>query len=263
MQQAKTLLVLCARLFLRLPYCDGSLVRHIVGLSGGKDSTALALALQILEPRDYEYICTPTGDELPVMHAWWHRLEIILGKPLIRITNPKAGTLNNLIQIMGALPNHRQRWCTRMLKIEPTIAWCIQNAPVTLYVGLRADEDEREGIYGDHVVSDFPFRRWGWGISDVWAFLEACGLANCIPERTDCARCYGQRIAEWYRLWRDNPFLYWDAVAQEISTGHTFRSAKRDTWPASLYLLSKEFESGRKIRGGVETSSKTCRVCSL
>ena len=29
---------------------------HVVGLSGGKDSTALALRLAEIEPRDYEYI---------------------------------------------------------------------------------------------------------------------------------------------------------------------------------------------------------------
>lgn len=36
---------------------------HVVALSGGKDSTALALRLAETEPRDYTYVCTPTGDE--------------------------------------------------------------------------------------------------------------------------------------------------------------------------------------------------------
>ena len=238
-------------------------MRHIVGLSGGKDSTALALRLAEVEPRDYEYICTPTGDELPEMQAWWNRLEVILGKPLIRITNPKAETLNDLIQIMGALPNHRQRWCTRMLKIEPTIAWCLKNGPCINYVGLRADEDEREGIYGDQVQSDFPFKRWGWGIKEVWSYLDSKGLADAIPVRTDCARCYGQRLSEWYRLWRDNPNLYWESAFQETVYGHTFRSPQRDTWPASLLDLAWEFNSGRKIRGGVEPKQNKCRACSL
>jgi len=46
-------------------------MRHIVGLSGGKDSTALALRLAELEPRDYTYICNETGNELPAMKAHW------------------------------------------------------------------------------------------------------------------------------------------------------------------------------------------------
>lgn len=237
-------------------------MKHVVGLSGGKDSTALALRLQEVEPREYTYICTPTGDELPEMRDWWNRLEDILKAPIVRVKNRKAGDLNGLIQIMGALPNHRQRWCTRMLKIEPTIAWCIANAPAVNYVGLRADEDEREGIYGDLVQSDFPFKRWGWGIRDVWRYLDSHGLAGSIPERTDCARCYGQRLSEWYRLWRDNPAIYADAVKQEVDTGHTFRSPSRDTWPAPLWHLALEFGRGRKIRGGVD-GRQTCRACSL
>ena len=51
-----------------------STVQHIVALSGGKDSTALALRLAELEPREYVYVCTPTGDELPEMFAHWRKL---------------------------------------------------------------------------------------------------------------------------------------------------------------------------------------------
>lgn len=236
-------------------------MRHVVGLSGGKDSTALALRLAEVEPRDYEYICTPTGDELPEMEAWWNRLGELLGKPLTRITN-RGLTLDGLIQIQKALPNHRQRWCTRILKIEPTIAWCVKNSPVTLYVGLRADEDTREGIYSNLVHSDFPFRRWGWKESDVWDYLELKGLKECIPVRTDCGKCYDQKLREWWSLWKNYPERYWAASAQEEKMGHTFRSPSRDQWPAALKDLAVEFSKGRKIRGGTEPRV-ACRVCSL
>jgi 3'-phosphoadenosine 5'-phosphosulfate sulfotransferase (PAPS reductase)/FAD synthetase len=59
---------------------------HVVGLSGGKDSTAMALRLVEVEPREYTYVITPTGDELPPMVEHWKRLETLLGKPLIRVT---------------------------------------------------------------------------------------------------------------------------------------------------------------------------------
>ena len=58
---------------------------HVVALSGGKDSTCLAMALAEREPRDYTYVCTPTGDELPDMLTHWWKLEGILGKPILRI----------------------------------------------------------------------------------------------------------------------------------------------------------------------------------
>lgn len=238
------------------------MIRHVIGVSGGKDSVALALRLQEIGDHDYEFLCTPTGDELPEMFAWWDRLERILGKPLIRVTNPKAPTLKHLIQIQNALPNHQQRWCTRLLKIEPTIAWCIKNAPVVMYVGLRADEDEREGIYGNYVQSEFPFREWGWGIDHVWMYLSMRGLDGCIPVRTDCARCYAQRLGQWKSLKVNHPEIYEDACQDEDNTNHTFRSDKRDTWPAGLRALGAEFDSGRKIRGE-NKQRPACRVCSL
>lgn len=54
-------------------------LRYIVGVSGGKDSVALALRLQEVEPQtDWEYFITPTGDELPSMVEHWANLERIL-----------------------------------------------------------------------------------------------------------------------------------------------------------------------------------------
>jgi hypothetical protein len=235
-------------------------MRYVIGVSGGKDSVALALRLKEVEPNtDWEYLITPTGDELPPMIEHWRNLERILGKPFIRVTNSNV-TLNGLIEIQKALPNFRQRWCTRILKIEPTIAWCVKNAPILMHVGLRADEDEREGIYGDLVQSCFPFREWGWGITDVKDYLKRREIE--IPRRTDCARCYHQRISEWRDLWRDYRHLYWEAAAQEAKFGHTFRSPGRDTWPSDLVSLAREFSNGRTIRGDGK-QGEVCRVCSL
>jgi len=233
--------------------------KHVVGLSGGKDSTAMAERLVETEPRDYEFICNETGDELPEMRAHWAMLERRLGKPLKRISYP--GGLNALIEEQGMLPNFQARWCTRILKIEPTIEY-FASLPKgsVLYIGLRADEEDREGgLYGDDVTVDYPMRRWGWGLADVYAYLEERGI--CIPARTDCARCYGQRLGEWRNLWRDYPAVYEHAAKQERKLGHTFRSDSRDTWHASLDFLAMEFAAGRPVRE--RKTGTPCRVCSL
>lgn len=233
----------------------------VVCLSGGKDSTAMALHLAETEPADYSYLCTPTGDELPEMQAHWDRLEVLLGKPLTRITN---GTLDSWIEEYGALPNWRQRWCTRLLKIEPLLAW-IKGRDVLLHVGLRADEEERRGIISNDVSCRFPLREWGWGINEVRVYLRERGVA--IPARTDCARCYGQRLHEWFALWRKHPDIFAQAEAQEATTGKTFRSPGRDTWPAGLTALRESFAAGRIPRGAVtlfdDDAPVACRVCSL
>src|SRR5271165_4717671 len=138
-------------------------MKHVVALSGGKDSTAMALRLVQVEPLDYIFVCTPTGNEPPEMFDHWRRLGELLGsriKPII------ADTLDGLIQKQGALPNWRQRWCTRILKIEPYARFLQSIGECTSYVGIRIDEPEREaGDYSDidGVTMNFPLRRWNWG----------------------------------------------------------------------------------------------------
>lgn len=227
----------------------------------------MALRLSEVEPRDYMYVCTPTGDELPEMFEHWRKLSALLGKPIIPVM---GGTLDGLIRKQNALPNWRQRWCTRMLKIEPYAAWLMQQSKlhdeVVSYVGLRADEPEREG--GDYAKvpgarMDFPLRRWGWGIDEVMRCLLDRDVT--IPYRTDCAKCFFQSLGQWWWLWKHHPDIYADGEGQEDMTGHTFRSPSRDTWPTALRDLRAEFERGRiPVRAEVNGDlfgGMQCRVC--
>ncbi len=247
--------------------------KHVVALSGGKDSTALALRLRETQPEiDFDFVCTPTGNEPPEMVAHWIKLGELLGKKLTPVVNP-AG-LNGLIRQQNAIPNWRQRWCTRLLKIEPYAAWLAQNTPAVSYVGLRADEAEREG--GDFlsvpgVEMRFPLREWGWTEADVWSYLKDRGV--CIPARTDCLVCFWQRLIEWHEFWKaafidgsaEHKAAWETGEAQEKSVGHTFRSDSRDTWPASMEGLRKEFESGRVPRDTRKDKfgELKCRVCRM
>ena len=233
---------------------------HIVALSGGADSSALALRLAETEPRDYRYVCTPTGDELPDVIDHWKRLEDLLGKPIEMVT--PGYSLVDLTKRERMLPNFRARFCTKMLKIRPFQAWIIQRLPATAYVGLRADEMDREGSDYDlplFVKVRYPLREFGWGRADVLEYLRQQSVT--IPPRTDCARCFEQTLHEWWRLWDLHPEIYDSAVDDEDRTQHTYRSPQRDTWPASLRDLRQEFAEGRipairQRRGG-------CRICSL
>jgi hypothetical protein len=236
--------------------------RHIVAFSGGKDSTAMALRLRELYPRrQFIFLITPTGDELPGMVAHWDNIEALLDIKLVRIMN---GTLNFWIDEFDALPNNRQRWCTRLLKIQPCLGFLKQFDDPVLYVGLRADEEEnkRRGIISPDIKRAFPLREWGWGIQDVVGYLQSRNIE--IPRRTDCARCFDQRLVEWKRLFLRYPEIYASAETQEKKTGYTFRSPSRDTWPAPLSELKLEFMDGRKIRGEDKFwESERCTVCRL
>lgn len=242
----------------------------VIALSGGKDSTAMALRLQETEP-DMErvVICTPTGNELPVMFDHWRKIAGMLDTELVPLM---AGALVSAIRTEGMIPNFRARWCTRKLKIEPYQAFLQQlvkkHDRVISCVGIRADEPAREsGDYSDviGVESRFPLREWGWTKADVLKYLMARDVE--IPPRTDCALCFYQRLGEWWDLYRFHPDLYAEGERLEAELGHTFRSPGRDTWPASLKELRERFEAGDVPRGasiqGELFASMQCRVCRL
>ncbi len=225
--------------------------RHIVALSGGKDSTAMALRLQESEPANYDFCYTPTGRELPEMQDHWKKLECLLGKPLLKIPGPSL--LDRIIH-KRMLPNHRFRYCTAEVKIEPFIKYAEIQKPAICYVGIRADEaTDREGTNWngiEGVKQNLPLVRWGWGINKVRDYLRERGVV--IPKRTDCDCCYHQRIGEWWQLWRDHRDRWQEIEALEAWTGHTFRSEQRDSWPASLESMRKKFESGLVPKGAAQ-----------
>lgn len=247
-----------------------SKILHVVALSGGKDSTAMALRLRELNPKTkYVYICTPTGNELKEMFDHWRLLSDLLGSPLTPVL---GGTLEGIIDEENMIPNFRARFCTRKLKIEPYAAWLMQQCEkfekIVSYVGIRADEMEREA--GDYtnipgVESLFPMREWGWSIRDVIEYLDDHNIK--IPKRTDCALCFYQRLGEWWDLWKNYPDEYEKGVQIETAIGHTFRSEGRDTWPASLEAMRKRFEAG-EIPSGASVqddmfATMKCRVCRM
>lgn len=229
---------------------------NFVAFSGGKDSTALALRLAEIG-EDFTLLFTPTGNELPELRAHISKIQAMTGKPLVE---PPNRSLEFWMETFMALPSNRQRWCTRLVKIEPCITYLEANPGSTLSVGLRADEESRVGLYGPYATYRYPLREWGWNLALTWAYLEGRGVT--VPKRTDCAWCYDQRLSEWFKLWRDHRDVWDRGEAWERQIGHAFRSPSRDTWPASMEGLRGEFEKGRKIRGYDETGEKeSCRVC--
>ena len=113
-------------------------------------------------------------------------------------------------------------------------------------------------------------------MKDVWRYLEHEGVT--IPRRTDCARCYGQRLIEWKILAEEHPDIYEEAIEQEriVSEEHgrplSFRNPTRDNWPSQLEPLRAEFLSGRRVKGEEKYRAEknlplsdvsSCRVCRL
>jgi len=237
-------------------------VKQIAAFSGGDDSTAMVLRMAALG-EDFECLFTPAGNEPPELFEHVNAVIERIQRPLV---HPPNLSLMFWIQKYQALPNHAQRWCTRQIKIEPCKAYLLQHPGSVLCVGLRADEDAREGLYGELATYRYPLREWGWKEADVQRYNAEQGVT--VPTRTNCLLCYDQRLGEWWELWKSRPEEWEKGEIVEAQTGHTFRSPGRDTWPAPLKELRERFEAGHIPRGANyqrsifdEDAHGRCRIC--
>jgi len=189
---------------------SGGKVRHILSLSGGKDSSALAVYMRDRVP-ELEYVFCDTGEELPETYRYIDRLEAVLHKRIHRL-NPDRPFAHHLKLKGGYLPSARMRWCTEELKIKPFERF-VGDDPVSLYVAIRADED-REGYisHKPNISPVFPFKQDGIVLRDVRRLLGEAGIG--LPEyyswrsRSGCYFCFFQRTIEWLGLLRKHPKLY-------------------------------------------------------
>ena len=192
--------------------------RHICGISGGKDSSALAVYLRNKVPA-LEYFFCDTGAELPETYEYLTRLEVLLRKPISRI-NARRGFDHWFEVFRGTLPSPQMRWCTKNLKIKPIEAW-IGDTPAISYVAIRSDESNRKGYISTkpNIQSVFPFIEDGIDRDGVMRILADAGIG--LPAyydwrtRSGCYFCFYQRKAEWIGLAERHPELFDRAVAIE------------------------------------------------
>ncbi len=223
-------------------------IKHIVSVSGGKDSAALAIYLRQNYPElPTEYVFCDTGCELPETYEYIKRLEGLLGVQVTRLTaletlQIQAKPGRNPFDIWlrevygGFLPSPRSRWCTRVLKIAPFERYVGEHNTFN-YIGIRADED-RDGYKPKkppklserpNIVPVYPFKDDGIQLADVKRILEESGLG--LPKyyewrsRSGCYFCFYQQIGEWQGLRERHPDLFEKAKEYE-----TELNGKRFTW---------------------------------
>ena len=214
---------------------------HVLGLSGGKDSAALAVYMRLHHPElEIKYFFTDTGKELPEVYEFLGRLEGFLGRP-INYLNPHRDFDFWLRQYGNFLPSASTRWCTRKLKLEPfknwIKPWLAAGDSVHSYVAIRSDEDHREGMVAQHenLSVHMPFREAGVDKLGVLEILEGSGLG--LPKyydwrsRSGCTFCFFQQKVEWVRLKQIHPEEFEKTKAYEktaIEHGSPFTWAHRE-----------------------------------
>lgn len=226
---------------------DGD-IRHIVSISGGKDSAALAIYMRDRYPEiPSEYVFCDTGCELPETYEYIERLEALLGAKVEHLNaldllgiekkpgrNPFDIWLNEVYG--GFLPSPRTRWCTRVLKIQPFEHYIGADRAFS-YIGIRGDED-RDGYIAKkppkisdqpNIIPVYPFKDDKLGIADIRAILDESGLG--MPNyykwrsRSGCYFCFYQQIGEWQRLREVHPDWFESAKKYEKDDG-----TRRYTW---------------------------------
>lgn len=239
-------------------------VRHVLGLSGGRDSAALAVFMRQHYPDlEIDYFFTDTGKELPEVYDFLGRLEGFLGKPILRL-NPRRDFDFWLREYGHFLPSPQTRWCTRQLKLLPFEQWIkpmlAAGDTVTSYVAIRSDEDYREGYSSKHpnLVVKIPFREHGVDKAEVMDILEASGVG--LPKyydwrsRSGCTFCFFQQKIEWVRLQREHPEAFQEAKDYEKSAlehGSPFTWTKGEPLselekPERIAQIEKDFEDRRQ-----------------
>ena len=204
---------------------NAGMERHVLGLSGGRDSAALAVYVRQNHPElDIDYFFTDTGKELPEVYEFLVKLEGFLGKPIVRL-NPDRDFDFWLKQYNNFLPSPQARWCTRQLKLRPFEQWIRptldSGKTVYSYVAIRSDEDYREGYASKHdaLVVQLPFKDAGIDKAGVLEILEGAGLG--LPKyyewrtRSGCTFCFFQQKIEWVRLKEKHPDYFEEAKAYE------------------------------------------------
>lgn len=160
-------------------------IRHLLGISGGKDSAALAIYMKANYPEiDMEYYFCDTGKELDETYELIEELENFLGKKIARwraAENSPEDPFDHFLKLYGGyLPSNSARWCTKNLKLEP-FENNIGDNPAISYVAIRGDEN-REGYVStkSNIQTVFPFRKNIWSIDVLSKILENSKIKNVL-----------------------------------------------------------------------------------
>ena len=258
--------------------------RHILGLSGGKDSAALAIYLKDQARDDrIEYFFCDTGAELREVYEYLDRLEDYLGRPIERLSSGRDFD-HHLQRFNGFLPAPHARWCTRVMKLEPLEAF-VGDDPCISYIGIRADENR--GGYISHkpnIKAAYPFIKDGIVKADVFRILEdSVGIPDYYKwrSRSGCYFCFFQRRDEWIGLAENHPDLFERAKRYEKVdplTGRSFTWVKgmtldqlydrRETIKADVHASRQQssqasVETWQKQVASRDTDDDACLICTL
>jgi 3'-phosphoadenosine 5'-phosphosulfate sulfotransferase (PAPS reductase)/FAD synthetase len=224
--------------------------RHVLGLSGGKDSAALAIHIKDNYPELHskmEYFFSDTGAELQEVYDFLNVMESYLGKEILRIGSGRP--FEHWLKVHNDyLPSVQQRWCTRTMKIIPFEKY-VGDGAVISYIGIRADEN-RDGYISrkPNIKAVFPFKEDELERDDIYQILrDTVGIPKYYEwrSRSGCYFCFFQRQDEWLGLKRNHPELFEKAKKIEKKSGNGYTWVQGKTLDEVIaHAEKKELEKG-------------------
>jgi len=221
--------------------------KHILGLSGGKDSAALAVHMNKKYPDlNIEYFFTDTRYELKETYDFLNKLKTRLNKP-IHYINPRNSFDYFMKKYNNFLPSPTARWCTIEMKLKSMEAWLKPaldaGQEIITYVGIRYDERGRIGYKPTNnlIKAKFPFIEDCIDKEGVMEILDSSGLG--LPDyykwrsRSGCTFCFFQRRSEWIGLKENNPSAWEHAKSLEKQATD---NASAFTWIKDMPLTELE-----------------------
>lgn len=185
---------------------------YLLPVSGGADSTALAMLLHEIAPHiPFRMVFTDTGAEEKDTLDMLDRLEKWLGKPIERLQS--KGLFELIEEFNGFLPSPTDRYCTRELKLVPFRKWIAQFAGKQKWmcVGIRSDEQFRLAFTLPEVETLMPFVDMGINREWVYQKLSATvGISKSYQtgSRSGCTVCPYQRKSELVGMLQRNPLAF-------------------------------------------------------
>lgn len=232
---------------------------YLVPVSGGADSSWLAILLRQMWPDlPVRYVFTDTGAEEQETLDYLDRLQDYLGQPIERLMG-EAGLFDLVAQYGGFLPSPRDRYCTRVLKLEPFRDWISQFSGIQkwMFVGIRQDED-RLAFTLDEVGTVMPFVDLGVTREQVYRGLAGTiGIPRTYKtrSRSGCTTCPYQRTNELVGLLQRNPAAFRQGAALEkLDAVDLARHAEgvplwRDTRTSANWLSLPMPDSSEDLQG--------------
>lgn len=186
---------------------------HIIPVSGGADSTWLAILMHKLFPSvNFTLLFTDTHAEEPEIYESLDRLEAFLGKKIERISHD-LGLFGLISKYGGFLPSGSARFCTKDLKLLPFQKWLKKHDHQNkyIYVGIRADETFRVAFTLKDAETVMPFIELGMKREDIFNGLSrTIGIPKFYTRRTrsGCSNCPMQRLSELVGLQQERPIEF-------------------------------------------------------